>query len=272
MAKLILNNNSGLLNLGPNLIETLNKRNYKLKIQSVEEDDLKTKHNLEQKRTAIIVNEFEGVQNVLAYVFFTTDVIGSRNSLVSQSIFPDLVKATGLLINSPSFALLNHPIYYINVINDSISANTILRDFALLSASGFNYVELFHHNVIDITKIPQGINKFVKKYYDDAGIERKHFELNETAKTFKIKVIISDLLNDSEDDFNGSEEKFFWTQILFISIIAAKSGFQIDFVEYENFINTYEPRFSTGSKKMLRCKTILNYLKKLQHKKYYHEL
>ena len=272
MAKLILNNDSGLLALGPKLIKILNTKNYKLKIESVEENDLKTNLNLEQKRTAIIVNEFEGVQHVLAYVFFTTNEVGSRNSLVSQSIFPDLIKATELLINSPSFTLLNHPIYYINVIDDSISANTILRDFALLSASGFHYIELFQHNVIDITKIPQDINKFVKKYYDDAAIEKKHFELNETAKTFKIKVIISDLLNGSQDDFNGSEEKFFWTQILFISIIAAKSGFQIDFDEYENFINTYEPRFSTGSKKMLRCKTILNYLKKLQLKKYYHEL
>lgn len=268
MAKLILNNDSGLLNLGPNLIETLNKRNYKLKIQSVEEDDLKTKHNLEQKRTAIIVNEYQGVQNVLAYVFFTPDNAAARNSLVSQSIFPDLIKAAELFKNSPSFELLNHPIYYINVINDSISANSILRDFALLSKSGFHYTELFHHNVIDISKIPQDISNFVKKYYDDLNLERKYFELNETAKTLKLKVIISDLLNDTQDDFNGSEEKFFWTQILLISIIAAKSGYQIFIDDYENFILTYEPIFSPGSKKMLRCKTILNYLKKIQLKKY----
>jgi len=268
MVKLILNKGSALLALGPKLIKVLNTKNYKLKIESVEENDLNTDFNLEQKRTALIVNEVDGVQYVLAYVFFSTDVVGSRNSLVSQSIFPDLTKATGLFIDSPSFSLLNHPIYYINVIDDSISANTILRDFALLSASGFHYIELFQHNVIDITKIPSDINKFVKKYFDDASLERKYFELNEAAKTFKIKVVISDLLNGSQDDFNGSEEKFFWTQMLLTSIIAAKSGFQIDFVEYEYFINTYEPRFSTGSKKMLRCKTILNYLKKLQLKKY----
>lgn len=252
------------------MIAGLNKTNNKLKIESVEYVDLKIDYQLNQEQSGVIVSKNQAKKNVLAYVFLSQLDYSSRNTFVAQSIFPDLIDKMRLYLKSPSFTMLNHPIFFINMVNGNTVANSIRRDIALLVASGFHYVELFEHKAIDIHKIPNNADEFVNEYFKKLSLEIKFFQLKDLDKKLKILFPKGKLLKGN--NFNGSSEKFFWTEILPISIIAIKSGFQIDIEEYENFINTYESIFSPSNDKMKRCKILLEFIKKLQLKKYYDEL
>lgn len=251
------------------LIEVLNNKNPKLNIEKVAYSDLKVEYGLVQHRSGVVIREDKSRKQVLAYIFLSPENDTSRNTIVAQTIFPDLINIMETYIESPSFTLLNHPIYFINMIDKELTASSIRRDFALLTACGFQYVELFEHSAINTRNIPLGINTFVEEYITNLGLEAKFFQLNDANKILKITFPIVDLLNAEQNAFNGSKEKFYWTEVLPISVIAANNGFEIDYSEFENFINNFESVFSQTSDKMDRCKTLLEYLKKLQHKMNY---
>lgn len=245
------------------IISVINKSNNKLNIEKVEYQDLKSIFNLSQKKSAVIVKEDTHGQKVLAYIFLSPNTVESRNTLVSQSIFPDLINNIGQYIESSTSTMLNHPIYFLNMIDEKIEASSIIRDFSLLSASEFHYVELFEHSVIETKKVPKNIINFFESVYDEQGLDIQYFELDKTTKTLKILFPINDLLNEHKTEFKGSSEKFYWTRVVLASIIASNNGFHIDIEEYEDFIRNYSGVFSDTSKKMERSKILLQYLKKI---------
>ena len=172
-------------------------------------------------------------------------------------------------IGSPSFTSTNHPIYFINSVDNNEITKSVNRDFALLSSAGIHYVELFQHKIIDIPTVPNSITEFVNEYMNNLSLTPVYFHLN----ILESKLIIQsskEMLTEDNSSFDGSNEKFFFTEILFSSILAIKCGFQIDFSDFESFIDDFKD--SIGGIKMQRCVTLLEYLKKLQHKKHYHEL
>lgn len=246
------------------LMETLNHHNLKLKVEQIKYSDTKSLFNLSQKRSAVIVQENSEGQLILAYVFLSPNTDDSRNILVAQSIFPDLVDTIPKYINASHFTMLNMPIYFINMIDKKIESSSIIRDFALLSTSEFNYIELFKHSVLEKNNIGNNIIQFKRKFFDDLSLENKFFELDSSSKKIKISFPVDELLDAAQTDFNGSNEKFYWTQILLISIIASKNNYTLDISDFEDFVTNYESQFSSTSLKLSRCKIILGYLQKLQ--------
>ena len=256
------------------LIDVLNKKNEKLNIEKVEYVDLKSEFNLQQKRSGVIVKEDASGVNVLAYVFLSTEE--GRNIFVGQTIFPDLIDKIEEYIDSPSFTLANHPIYFINMVVDinKVTAG-VKKDLALLELAGIHHVDFFKHNISDIKNIPNNITDFVNSYMiglksNKKGLKPINFRLNLQQREFTIHSTAQILKNKSE--FDGSKEKFFFTEILFSSILAIKSGFQINFSDLDSFINNFKAGPVATSQKMNRCKTLLKILKKLQYKINYHEL
>lgn len=245
------------------LINVLNKKNEKLNIEKVEYVDLKSDFNLLQKRSGVIAKDDASDLKVLAYVFLTQD--GGRNIVVAQTIFPDLIDKIETYVDSPSFTLANHPIYFINMIDNNAITKSVKRDFALLGLAGIHYIELFKHNIIDSRNIPNNITEFVNNYMNDLSLEPIYFHLNIPERKLIIQSSI-EILKKDKSTFDGSNEKFFFTEILFSSILAIKSGFQIDFSDLDFFINNFKASF-VASDKMNRCKTLLKFLKKLQQKK-----
>ena len=158
------------------LIEVLNNKNPKLNIEQVAYSDLKVEYGLGQHRSGVVIREDKSRKQVLAYIFLSPENDASRNTIVAQTIFPDLINIMETYIESPSFTLLNHPIYFINMIDKKLTASSIRRDFALLSACGFQYVELFEHSAINTRIIPLGINTFVEEYITNLGLEAKFFQ------------------------------------------------------------------------------------------------
>jgi hypothetical protein len=116
MVKVLLNRNEFPITIEVPLINTLNTKNPKLNVSTVEYIDLKDEYNVSQKRSGVIVDESPLEKKILAYIFLSTDSVGARNSFVAQSIFPDLIDLMELCIKSPSFTVLNHPVFFINTL------------------------------------------------------------------------------------------------------------------------------------------------------------
>ncbi len=281
------------------LIETLNQINNKLKIETVEYCNLNNEfeNNFLTSYSGLIVKEqiIEEIQKtklknqgyqiksknnqliatrVLAYVFLSANKEEFRDTLFTQSIFPDILDSMKVYLDSPSYTILNHPIYFIDVIDKKITALTLIRRLALMIASGVHYVELFNNQTISPRDVPTQIVRFMNKYELKknrtlSGYETDYLSLNFDKNELKIKDITSRLVTTQRGnlDFHGSDEKFYWMDILFISIIAANSGFSINFKEYEKFVINNKSQFTNNSKKMARCVILLQYLEKLSLKK-----
>ena len=307
------------------LVNELNKNNYKLKVKSVEyiilnkefeniyahmqagliaeERIIYSKHIKRFKEKGYQITNKSGrifARKILAYVWLSKydkkngDKEVSRTAFIAQDIFPDITDYMKLYLSSPSFSILNHPIYYINIIGKATSAPFCVRSLAIIIAAGFKYVEIFEQSIIP-KDVPKNIEGFIKKYQDKEtkqipnGYKSTRYEANFIAKTLTIKapLIILDkkkytteeikksditVKTNGEYDFKGSKERYYLLEVLSLAIIAANSNYAIDFSDYEKFIRINMPKFSSTSDKKKRFETLLEYLKKLQHKKHYHEL
>lgn len=211
-------------------------------------------------------------RRILVYVFFTIPKEESRNILVAQSIFPELIDYMGDFLSSPSYTIANHPVYFVNIINKNITAQSIIKPFAGIIAAGIDYIEVFP-TTINPKIVPKDVEGFVKKYEPDCKksdtyFSTEYYEVDFKLKRLKIKtskLVIGDHLEIKGNyiQFNGSSEKFYWIQILPIFLIACRDNYEIDFLELENFYNSNKDKFSPRSDKIPRFDTLIKFMKKL---------
>ncbi len=276
------------------IVESLNKYNYKWNIVRYEYVDLSSRFNeyLSYKFNGLIVDEFEIdaaqkerflddgcfiyeqdgkyiCQRIVIYVFFSQPIEGFRNSFVSQIMFPSLLEYANTYMGSPSYTIANHPICYINYVNKKVTATEIRFPLACLCAAGMNYVDVFEES-INVNEIPLDFKDFMCIYntnYNqvDSKYENNYYiiDFDEKKMIWKTDKIIQQDLSIDEGGkarFKGSQEKFHWNNLLPVSLAARKMGYNIDYSNYQAFVNDYLE--SNSSDKMIRCKTLLNYIKK----------
>lgn len=283
------------------LVDAVNNYNHKLNVSRVEYADISAQF-LSYKfanSNGVIVDEFEVneanietykkngcyiykkynkfiCRKILMYIFVSNNSENSRTSFVSQTIFPTLIDYTNDYLESPSYDFANHKFCYINILNNKMTAKMILRHMASLYLVGFDYIEIFDNDILNIEDIPKDIKNFLKEYstdfyfyYDiDACIyEDEYYKVDFVNMELVLKVedMIASLksIGNNRVDFHGSKEKFYWMEIIPISLIAYRQGYKIDYTDYEKFILNYENKFSPKSKKFERCKTLMKYFKKI---------
>lgn len=209
-------------------------------------------------------------RKIVSYVFFSQPTEKSRD-ILPQSIFPPIIDYMSDFIASPSYTIANHPIYYINIMNKRITAESLIRELAGFVALGFYYIEVFT-NSLNVKDVPTGVEEFIKKYggCDESwtSFRSNHYEIDFNLKKLKFKTnkfILGDYLvrNVSGNlDFQGSSEKFFWMDVLTIFSLALRDGYDVDYSEIELFYTSHVGRFGR-SKKMKRFENLINYMKKL---------
>ena len=280
------------------LIDAINTYNPKLGVDRVEYLNISDqfKYCMSQKSNGLLVEEFNIVEaeremydnkgcytimvdnrcvcrRILMYLFISNSTEKSRNSFVSQTVFPSLLDYAELFLNSPSYSIANHEFCFINVVNSKMSSKMILRHLVSLYRAGIGYVEVFKKNTLDVSDIPVELKEIIRKYWEDfdTGYSRvtnlysnNHVEIDFANKIFRWRVdsLKSKIVCDPSYSFKGSSEKFYWIEVLPISLYAYKMGFKIDYTEYENFIHEYRERFLRSSDKFRRCEVLLRYIKK----------
>lgn len=209
---------------------------------------------------------------ILAYVFFTIPKEQGRNILVAQTIFPELIDFMEKYMPSPSYTISNRPIYFINIINKIITANSVLKPLIGIIKSDINYVEAFP-GTIKPGDIPKTLQEFVQNYEVGYNVSHHNFssdyyEVNFNLKKLKIKtdklVLGHSLISNGRYiDFRGSDEKFYWIQILPVFLMACKEGYSIDYSELENFYSSNLNGFSDRSTKLPRFLVLLKFMEKV---------
>lgn len=210
-------------------------------------------------------------EKIIEYVYILPTNQKARNSFVSQTVFPSLIDYMGKYLASPSYTIANHKFMLINLDKDKIKANSILNSLIAFIYSGMDYVSLFPFNDISVKNlnikcfINQIYPKQIKKEKKDEVYVNDFYYINLNKKTLKIKSgKLNKAINMSKgvETFKGSEEKFYWAQILPILIIASFDNYKVDFTEYRDFCKIHKNKFGS-SNKMNRCLVLLKFIEKI---------
>ncbi len=220
-----------------------------------------------------IVEEKLISRKILVYVFLTNNEENGRD-IISQYIFPEIIDFMGAYYTSPSFEIVNHPIYFVNIFKNRTTASSIIKQIAGMIASNIEYIEVFNFNS-ELSNIPKDIYEYIKMFEKDFDEETHNFkcdfyEIDFIRKTIIIKVdrlVLGNYIkirdNSSIYQFKGSSEKFYWAEVLPISILAQENGYKVDLTLLENFYKENKDRFSEGDTKMKRFSLLIKFINKL---------
>lgn len=222
-------------------------------------------------------------QNILAFVFTSPATKDEgRNITVTQDIFPSLLDYINKYIPSPSYTYANHPFYYISLMvsNGDLQAS-ILSNYAKLNQLDFEYIELFPTG-IDFSKMPTDVEG-VLEFISNIPKSRKSISDLQTTNDYEFDVLDKKLtilsstlelnpLNNStrvqltssgKVDFKGSQEKFYWLDILSMFELALRNKYDIDYSQLWDWYNKNQSNGSFGnSMKFLRFESLLKYFDK----------
>lgn len=276
------------------LLEIINSHNKKLNVEKIEYADIggiyKNVHD--SQNVSLIVEEqthknserdlYENdgytiidsddetfiARRILVYVIMSPIVEGGRNTLISQQLFPIVIDYMYDYINSPSFAIANHPFMFINLLQKTTTSNTIARKLAGTIAMGFDYVTLYDR-CLNFEPEELTLKKYICDYYtynQTDTFETPNFDINFQNKTMKIKtneLSTNKYLKIREDgyiDFNGSSEKFYWMELIPTLFLSIKEGFNVDYKDLVTFYNEYSTKFTTRSDKIERFNKLIKFI------------
>lgn len=281
------------------IIDAVNKYNSKLDVKRIEYLNIETQfpYYKNGNSNGVIIEEFDILpseqsryihngcyiytvgtrylcRRIMLYIFVSGVGEAARNAFISQTVFPTLLEYADEFLQSPSYTIANHKFCFINILNKVLTAPMILRHLAGLCAAGMDYVEVFSSKSLNPAAIPADLKKFLEEYSSDFqgnynaltnSYEDNHYFVDFKGKEiiWRTNSMISKLMTKGGiTDFCGSGEKYYWIEILPVSILAYNLGYKVDYSEYVNFINTYKLRFSAISDKFRRCEVLQEYAKK----------
>lgn len=279
------------------ITSAINQKNRKLKIENIEYCDINSRFPAfsESNYSGLIVEEFAisseledyyksrnyfvllredrlFAQRPWIYIITTSSTEPGRNVFVSQSIFPTLIDYMSMFIESPCYEVANHPIYFLNIVNKPVVAQSIIKPIHALALMNVCYIDVFNStpNVSEKTlSLKEYVVEFDASNYDEDQqlYTSAKFDLDFKNKKLKIKtqdLTVGGYLVDKGQylDFNGSSEKFYWMEMLPVTIKAFKEKFDIDYEDLKTFCQRGSD-FSPNSSKFSRFETILAFIQKL---------
>ena len=279
------------------IISAINQKNHKLKIKNIEYCDIPARFSdfLDSNYAGLIVEEFpislelveyyrnrnyfiyscdDGVfaQRPWIYIMTTSATEPGRNVFVSQSIFPTLIDYMSMFLETPCYEVANHPIYFLNIVNKQVVAQSIIKPIHALALMNVCYIDVFN-STPNVSQKTLTLQEYVANF-DATNYNEEHqvyssakFDLDFKNKKLKIKtqdLITGGYLVQKSPyiDFNGSSEKFYWMEMLPVTIKAFEEKFDIDYYDFKTFCQR-KSEFSPSSNKFSRFETILSFIKKL---------
>lgn len=241
-----------------------------IKIQQAEEEKFKNEGYF-----VWVDNNKWFARKIVIYVFLSPTKEESRNSLFTQSIFPEVIEYMNDFLLSPSYTIANHPIYFINIINKHITSNMLLKRLAGFISAQLEYIEVFP-GTINAKTVPSDIEGFIKtyekSYIQGQSFSSDYYSVDFTLKKLTLstkKLVVGEslvpIITTGKLGFKGSEEKFYWAEILPIIILACRNGYDVDYSKLEHFYNSNIGNFGVinDDKKFQRFLKLLQYIKKI---------
>lgn len=230
-----------------------------------------------RKKDVAIISENNKIliYEVLYYVFLSAPTEEWRNTLFTQSIFPELIDYMAESLEYPTYTFANHPMLFINIINKELTASSLIKRIKGIIAMGLHYIELFP-KTIESSNVSVDFASYLHDCVDGYNPERVNYDtpnyfIDTNNKVLKIKtekLAVGNYLilkDDQTLDFHGSDEKFYWMDVLPIIVRAKNAGYSIDISELCRFCQNEDLMFSEKNKKFQRFIVLKKYIEKLYH-------
>ena len=204
---------------------------------------------------------------IFGYIFMSLNEVPSRNTFVSQIIFPELIKLIKETQDAETFEISGKPLFFINFVNKRITARTILKDLELIRLVGINIIHLFDGAELDID-LSRSIGEFNAKYSQNIyNYSESTNEISLKLDELQRNILIN---NNGSHYYQGSSEKFYFLSALCIAKFACNIGVRLNLDEINRFRTLYANELANpNNSKFAYTDAIFKYLEKLSKKKEY---
>lgn len=202
------------------------------------------------------------------YLFVAIESTG-RNVFVTQTFFPGLCALIDDMKAAPGIAFSSHPVYFLDLASGSMP-DSVRRTLQLFTAMGVGYVPVYRAD-LDPAAVPRELNALLQATGDQRS-GRLYYSINPGERLltymkspFVPGVLLEKNATSANWSFNGSSDKFYWSEVLPVAVVAAHSGFRIDCSEVVSYLTAV--RAASGgartSKKFDRTVALFEYIEKL---------
>lgn len=211
----------------------------------------------------------------LLYLFVSPRDFGGRNIFVTQSIFPGLCALIDGMRAAPGIAFSSHPVYFLDMATGNMP-DSVRRTLKLFTAMGIGYVSV-HRTDFDSAIVPRKLEELLTAAGKQrAGTPYYSVDTDKRLLTYTTTQFVPGELLSSESTstkwmFNGSNDKFYWSEVLPAAVVAAHSGYQIDCSKVVSYLAAVreEAGGAKMSKKYYRTSALFEYIEKLSELKRY---
>ncbi|MGX7395602.1 hypothetical protein [Carnobacterium mobile] len=230
----------------------------RIKISEDERD-----YYLQRSYIVNVIHDQLYAEKMIAYVLLSNSIQEGRNTTTTQQIFPTLADYISHFLSSPSFGYANLPIYYLNIINETITSKVMQRRLIEVEQLGIYTIDVFDKNhelySNDYTNFSWFTNYFLTP--DSGKFVGEHFEIDVNTRYIKLldnKLSGTIVSNNGHYSFKGSQEKPLMLNILSIFIVGLKKGYTVDIHEVVNFFDNHP----IEGKKGIRIMDLLSFMEK----------
>lgn len=183
--------------------------------------------------------ESPALYRAVLYLFVGLETSG-RNVFVTQTFFPGLCALIDEMKAAPGIAFSSHPVYFLDLASGAIP-DSVLRTLRLFTAMGVGYVSVYRAD-FDPAAAPRELEALLEAAGDQrAGrpyysVDAEKRMLTYTKSQFTPGQLLAEGATSTNWLFNGSKDKFYWSEVLPVAVVAAHSGFGIDCSEVVSYL------------------------------------
>lgn len=206
----------------------------------------------------------------VVYVLISPSSLAGRNIFVTQTIFPALCALIGQMIPAPGVPFSAHPVYFFNLASGELPAS-VRRSLMLFTAMGVGYVSV-NRDDFDAAAVPRHLEALLEATGDQQRGGRRYYSVDSTGRSLKFssdQFVPGALLHEESTPmrwgFSGSSDKFYWSEVVPVAVVAAHSGFEVDPSEVVSYLETVQSESGGArmSEKFQRTVTLFRYIQKL---------
>lgn len=207
--------------------------------------------------------------STIVYVLASTSEANGRNVFATQTMFPSLCALIKSVEYAPGAVFSAHPVYFLDMAGGS-ATESVRRTLLLFIAMGIGYVPVFRDS-IEVDEVPRNLGALM----DVLGPQSHPFTVDTSNRTLTYTVEEFSpgrlLTADSRPEnwrVHGSNEKFYWSTILPVAVVAMHSGWKLDGSQVVSYLQSIQDAHGPSgraklSKKFHRMVDIFNYIDKI---------
>lgn len=218
--------------------------------------------NKKDKKADLLIDNIEYVFKEMIYVFVSPAKEATRNALISQQIFPNVIDMLEQGLASQNYKPMNRITYFLNIIDTEITATSVINRIYSLNLMHIEVINVLKNNTIESCK---NIYRYLELTGSSGGVNNC-INIDITNKSVVVKAndtLIGVVSSGTGKDFHGSSEKFYWMNILPFVVGAATEGFDINIKEFSDYVNSNKTLYKPNSEKFRRFMILDHYFKKL---------